>query len=395
MKRIYLDNAATTKTDEAAIKAMIPFYAELYGNPSSFHDFGLEAKDAVEKSRKIIAKSINADENEIVFTSGGTESDNLAIKGIAHANKDKGNHIITSKIEHHAILYTCNALEKEGFNVTYVNVDEEGIVKFDEIEKAITDKTILISIMHANNEIGSIQPIEKIGEIAKRHNVLFHTDAVQSFTKEKIDVKKTNVDLISFSSHKIHGPKGVGALFIKKGTKLKKLSDGGHHEFNKRAGTENVPGIVGFAKAVEISKKENIEKIRKLRDHMIQEILKKIPDTKLNGSKTQRLANNINISFKYLEGESLLLHLNNKGIAVSTGSACTSDSLEPSHVITSIGVPHEEAHGSIRFTLSKYTTKEEIDYTVKNLVPIVKTLRQMSPLKSGKIYSEIKGHHHC
>lgn len=398
MKKIYLDNGATTKTDEQTIKAMLPYFTKEYGNPSSVHTFGESAKTAVDESRKTIAKALNADFKEIIFTSGGTESDNMAIRGIAYANKNRGKHIITSRIEHHAVLNTCAALEKEGFIITYVNIDKEGIVNLAEIERAITDKTILITIMHANNEIGTIQPIDKIGEIAAKHQVYFHTDAVQSFTKEPIDVKKINVDLISMSAHKIHGPKGIGALYIKRGVNIQKLVEGGHHEFNKRAGTENVPGIVGFAKAVATAEKEKKKqaKIAALRDYLVKNILKNIPDSSLNGSHTRRLAFNANIAFKYVEGESLLLHLNEKGIAVSTGSACTSNSLEPSHVLLALGIPREEAHGTIRFTLSKYTTKQEIDYVIKTIQPIVKTLRKMSPLVgSTKKYDEvIHGHDH-
>ncbi len=396
MKKIYLDNGATTRVDDKAVKAMLPYFSKEYGNASSVHDFGEEARTAIDASRRTIAKAINADFKEIIFTSGGTESDNLALRGIAYANKSRGKHIITSRIEHHAILNTCASLEKEGFTITYINVDKEGIIDLKQLERAITPQTILITIMHANNEIGTIQPIEKIGELAAKHQVYFHTDAVQSFTKEPIDVKKINIDLISMSAHKIHGPKGIGALYIKRGVNIQKLVEGGHHEFNKRAGTENVPGIVGFAKAVEIASKEEKKQknIAKLRDYLVKSILKKIPDSSLNGSATKRLSFNANIAFKYVEGESLLLHLNEKGIAVSTGSACTSNSLEPSHVLLALGIPREEAHGTIRFTLSKYTTKQEIDYVIKTIAPIVTTLRKMSPLVgSTKKYSDIIDHH--
>ncbi len=395
MKRVYLDNAATTQADDAVVKAMMPYFSKHYGNASSIHLFGESAKDALDEARRTIAKELNADEKEIIFTSGGTESDNLAIRGIAYANAARGKHIITSKIEHHAVLNTCAALEKEGFAVTYLDVDKDGIIDMKQLERAITDKTVLVSVMHANNEIGVIQPIERIGEIAIQNQVHFHTDAVQSFTKEKIDVKRINVDLISMSAHKIHGPKGVGALYVRRGVNLKRLSEGGHHEFNRRPGTENVPAIVGFAKAVELSRKENKRKIAELRDYLVRSILSKVPDAKYNGHQRSRLANNASISFKFIEGESLLLHLSERGIAVSTGSACTSDSLEPSHVLLAIGIPHETAHGTIRFTLSRHTTKKEIDYLIKTIVPIIRTLREMSPLtNSKKKYDEIVHVHH-
>ena len=393
--KVYLDNGATTKVDDEVLKAMMPYFNEKYGNASSLHEYGREAKDAMDNARKIIADKINAEPEEIMFTSGGTESDNFAIKGVAYANKHKGNHIITSKTEHHAVLYSCKQLEKEGFRVTYLDVDNDGFIKLEELKKAINDKTILVSINHANNEIGTIQEIEKIGKICKEKNVYLHTDAVQSFTKVPIDVEKMNIDLISMSAHKLHGPKGVGALFVKKGTKIQKLADGGSHEFNKRAGTENISGIVGFGKAVELMEEKHISYMIKLRDILINMIMNEITDVKFNGAKEKRLCNNINISFKYIEGESLLLHLDMKGIAVSTGSACSSKSLEPSHVLLAIGLPHEIAHGSIRFTLSKYTTKEDIDYTLKNLKEIVENLRKISPLnKDFKYNKEEYGHSH-
>lgn len=381
--KVYLDNGATTQVREEVVKAMTPYFTNVYGNASSLHEFGRQAKKALEESRAKIAKAINAKAEEIVFTSGGTESDNLAVKGTAYANKNKGNHIITSKIEHPAILSTCKELEREGFKITYVNVDKQGIIDLKELEKNITDKTILITIMHANNEIGTIQPIDEIAEIAKKHKIIFHSDAVQSFTKVPIDVKSIGLDLMSFSAHKIHGPKGVGALYRKKGTKLSKQMYGGHHEFDKRAGTENIPGVVGFAKAVEEAIKnvdKRIKHMTELRDILIDKIIKNIPYTQLNGSKDKRLCNNVNISFNFIEGESLLMRLDMKGIAVSTGSACSSQSLTPSHVLMAIGLKHEIAHGTIRFTLSEYNTKEEIDYTVKNLIEIVKNLREISPL---------------
>jgi cysteine desulfurase len=378
--KVYLDNAATTKTAPEVVEAMKPFFTETYGNASSIHSFGEAAKEALESAREKIAKIINADPDEIIFTSGGTESNNLAIKGIACALKSKGNHIVTSAFEHHAVLHACQALEKEGFAVTYVGVDKDGIVKLDDLKKAIKKETTLVTIMHANNEIGTIQQIDKIGKICKEKNVLFHSDIVQSFTKVPIDVKKINIDIASISAHKFHGPKGVGALYIRRGVKLHQLFDGGAQEFGIRPGTENVAGAVGFAKAAELVTKKDIESMAKLRDRLISELLK-IPGTRLNGSRESRLCNNANISFEYIEGEALLLSLDDKGVAVSTGSACTSHKLEPSHVLLSLGLKPEQSHGSIRFSLSKYTTGEEIDYTVKVVNEVVEKLRAMSPFK--------------
>ena len=380
--KVYLDNAATTKTAPEVAKAMQPYFTKVYGNASSLHKFGRDAKDALEHSREIIAKKINALPEEIIFTSCGTESDNLAIKGIAYSF-GKG-HIITSKIEHPAILETCKQLEKEGFKVTYLDVDEEGRVNLEQLKKNITKETILVTIMHANNEIGTIEPIEEIGNLCKEKNVIFHTDAVQSFTKVPIDVRKTNIDLISMSSHKIHGPKGVGALFVRNElkNKLKKQNTGGHHEFDLRAGTENIPGIVGFAKAVELTNDGHIEHMKKLRDTLIKGLLE-IKETQLNGPIEKRLCNNVSVSFHFIEGESILLRLDAKGIAVSTGSACSSQSLEPSHVLIAIGLKHEIAHGTIRFSLSRFTTEKEIDYTIKNVKKIVENLRKISPLYKG------------
>lgn len=377
--KVYFDNGATTMVDKEVVKAMQPYFTEKFGNASSLHNFGQEAKEALEKSREVIAKRINADPNEIIFTSGGTESDNLAIKGIAYANKDK-NHIITTKIEHHAVEKTCEALEKQGFKMTWLDVDKDGFIDLEKLKKEITEKTILVSIIHGNNEIGTIQDIETIGKLCKEKNIYFHTDAVQSFTKTEIDVKKQNITLATFSAHKIHGPKGIGALYIKKGTKLKKLIHGGPQENNLRAGTENIPYIVGFAKAVELAKQEDCKEMEKLRDYFIEKVEKEIPEVKLNGSRKERLCNNINIIFKYIEGEALLLRLDDQGIAVSTGSACSSRELKPSHVLTAIGVPPAMAHGSIRFTLSRFTTKEELDYTIKHLKEVVQELRNLSPL---------------
>jgi cysteine desulfurase len=394
---IYLDNGATTKVDKEVVEAMQPYFTKIYGNASSLHSSGQEAKRALEKARETIAKEINAEPDEIIFTSGGTESDNIALQEIAYTNKDKGNHIITTKIEHPAIEKTCNALDKDGFKITYLDVDKDGLINLEQLKKEITKSTILVSIIHANNEIGTIQDIEKIGKICKLSNesekglgnsknfqsekgIYFHTDSVQSFTKVPIDVKKQNIDLASFSSHKIHGPKGIGALYIKKGIKIHPLMHGGSQEHQLRAGTENIPGIIGFEKAIEIAKKEDIKKMETLRDYFIEKVQKEIPETVLNGSKTKRLCNNINITFKFIEGEALLLRLDDKGIAVSTGSACSSRELKPSHVLTAMGIPAATAHGSIRFTLSKFTTKEELDYTITHLKEAVKDLRALSPL---------------
>lgn len=383
MIKAYLDNGATTKTDPEVIKVMQKFFSEKYGNASSLHELGRDARKAVEDARKTIARSINAEPEEIIFTSGGTESDNLAIKGIMeHCVAGKGKHMITSKIEHPAVLNTCRCLQKQGIKVTYLDVDKNGIIDLDQLKRSIIKETALVSIMHANNEIGTIQPIKKIGKICHEKNITFHTDAVQSYTKENIDVKDMGIDLASFSGHKIHGPKGIGFLYKKKGIHICPLINGGSHESGLRPGTENVPGIVGLAKAVEISKKADLKNMETLRDKLIGE-LKKIPESILNGHDTKRLSNNVNFCFKYIEGESLLLHLDSKGIEASTGSACSSHSLEPSHVLTAIGLPAEIAHGSLRLTLSKYTTEEEIDYTVKRVKEVVSNLRKISPLWKG------------
>lgn len=381
MKRIYLDHAATTPLAPEVFEAMKPYFFEKFGNASSLHSFGQEARDAVENSRKIAAKFLGARPNEIVFTSGGTESNNLAIKGIAFANKTRGNHIITSKIEHHAILEPCHWLEKHGFKITYLNVDEDGLVNPADVKKAITKDTILVSIMHANNEIGTIEPIEEIGKICKKHKVYFHTDAVQSFGKIPIDVKKMNIDLLTASSHKLYGPKGVGLLYLNQNVKIEPILHGGGHESGMRSGTENVAGIVGFAKAIELARarmKAEAERETKLRDKLINEILK-IQGTQLNGHPLQRLPNNVNVSIKGIEGEALLIRLNEKGIAVSTGSACSTKSLEPSHVLKAIGLTDEEAHGSLRITLGKDNTEQEINYFLELLPKIVKSLRKISP----------------
>ncbi len=383
MERVYLDHSATTQTDPDVAKVMCDFMVNHYGNPSSVHSFGREAKKAMEDARERIAKCIGAEPTEIIFTSGGTEADNIAIRGTAMANKKRGNHIITSTIEHHAILDTCKALEREGFEVTYIPVDEEGLIRVDEIEKAITDKTILISIMHANNEIGTIQPIKDIGALAKAKGILFHSDTVQSVGKIPVDVNELNVDMLSISAHKFYGPKGVGCLYMRKGARVLPISFGGAQERKRRPGTENVAGVVGFALALENainSIEEQMAAQTKLRDKLIDTITEMIPYVKLNGHRTNRLPNNVNFSYRFIEGESLLLSLDMKGIAASSGSACTSGSLDPSHVLLAIGLPHEIAHGSVRMTLGKDNTEDQIDYVLEVLPEIVERLRSMSPL---------------
>jgi len=383
MKTIYLDNAATTKVDKEVEKIIKKYSTLEYGNASSSHHKGFAARKAIDTARKIIADSIGANPKEIIFTSGGTESNNLALKGIAFANKDKGNHIIISKIEHDCVLNAAKWLETQGFNVTYLNVDAEGFISINELEKAITDKTILVSIIHGNNEIGTIQDLEKIGAVCRNRQVLFHTDACQSYTKTELNVNKHNLDLVTLNAHKIHGPKGVGALYIRKGIKITPLNHGGGHEFGIRNGTENVAGIAGFARAVQIgiSKMSKIKIMSGLRDHFIEKALE-IPDTKLNGPKgDKRLCNNANISFRYVEGESIVAMLDLKGICTSTGSACSSHTLDPSHVMMALEENPERAHGSIRFSISRDTTKKEIDYTLKELKKIIAKLREISPLR--------------
>ena len=383
MKTIYLDNNATTKTDEEVVKAMMPYLLDNYGNPSSIYKIGRENRKAIEESREKVAQILNCNPTEIYFTSGGSESDNTAIRGIAYNYIKKGKHIITSKIEHPAVLETCKQLEKEGFEVTYIGVKENGIIDLDELKKAIKPSTVLITIMFANNEIGTIQPIEEIGKIAKENNIFFHTDAVQAVGSIPIDVKKLNIDSLSLSAHKFYGPKEIGVLYVKKGVQFNKLINGGHQERNKRAGTENVAGIVGLAKAMELAYQnleEHNKKIKELRDYYVKQVKEKIPYIRINGDLEKRLPGNSNISFRYIEGESLLLNLDLKGICASSGSACTSGSLDPSHVLLAIGLPHEIAHGSLRISIGKYNTKEEIDYVVENLVEIVARLREMSPL---------------
>ena len=379
---IYMDNSATTPVRKEVAEELIPYLIENFGNPSSIYDLGKTSKDAVENARKKVASAIGAEENEIFFTSGGTESDNWAIKGIAFANRNKGKHIITSSIEHHAVLHTCEWLEGQGFEVTYLPVDKYGMVSPEDLKNAIQDDTILISIMLANNEIGTIQPVEEIGKIARENRVYFHTDAVQAIGHVPIDVQKMNIDLLSLSGHKFQGPNGCWALYIRKGTKIETLLHGGAQERKRRAGTENVPAIAGLGKAIELATSE-IEESNKtllaLRERLIKGLLK-IPKTHLNGHPTQRLANNVNVTFEYIEGESLLLLLNAKGIYASTGSACNSSSLEPSHVLTACGVPHEIVHGSLRLSLGKMNTEKDVDRVLAILPEIVQKLRNMSPL---------------
>lgn len=380
---IYLDNAATTKARAEVVEAMLPYFSEQFGNPSSVYGFASENRKVVSDSRDIIAKSIGADSSEIYFTSGGTESDNWALIATAEAYKDKGNHIITTTIEHHAILHTCEYLKKRGYEITYVDVDEDGVIKLDELKKAIRPTTILISVMFANNEIGTLQPIKEIGEIAKENKILFHTDAVQAYTQINMDVNELNIDMLSASGHKIYGPKGIGFLYIKKGVKIRSFLHGGAQERRRRAGTENVPAIVGMAKAVEINMEtlnERVEKEVYLRDLFIEKVLAEVPYTRVNGHKTNRLPNNVNFGFQFIEGESLLIMLDMAKICASSGSACTSGSLDPSHVLLAIGLPHEIAHGSLRLSLSHENTEEEVLYTVEKVKDVVARLREMSPL---------------
>lgn len=382
-KLIYLDHAATTQTRPEVVEKMLPYFTEKFGNPSAVYGFAAENKAAISEARDIIAKSLNTADSNIYFTAGGSESDNWALKATADAYKDKGNHIITTKIEHHAILHTCEYLEEHGYEITYLDVDENGIVKLDELEAAIRPTTILISVMFANNEIGSIQPIKEIGEIAKKHDVLFHTDAVQAYGNVAIDVEDMHIDMLSASGHKLGGPKGIGFLYIRRGVKIRSFVHGGAQERKRRAGTENVPGIVGFGKAAEIAVatlEERTKKETELRDYFIQRIMNEIPYVRLNGDQTKRLPNNINLSFRFIEGESLLIMLDMKGICASSGSACTSGSLDPSHVLLAIGLPHEIAHGSLRLTLGEENTKEDMDFVADQLKEIVTKLRSMSPL---------------
>lgn len=382
-KLIYMDNAATTPVKPEVLDAMLPYFTEKFGNPSSIYSISSENKKAITDAREVIAKTINTTPENIYFTAGGSESDNWALKATADAYASKGKHIITTKIEHHAILHTCEYLETKGFEITYLDVDENGLVKLDELTAAIRPDTILISVMFANNEIGTIEPIAEIGKIAHEHGILFHTDAVQAYTQVPIDVEAMNIDMMSTSGHKINGPKGIGFLYIRKGVKIKSFIHGGAQERHRRAGTENVTGIIGLAKAAEIAtanmKERTAEEI-KVRDHLIERIEKEIPYAKLNGDRVKRLPNNVNFSFQFVEGESMLILLDSKGICASSGSACTSGSLDPSHVLLAIGLPHEIAHGSLRLTISDQITMEDADYVVDNLKEIVNHLREMSPL---------------
>ena len=382
-KIIYLDNAATTKPKQEVVDAMVPYFTSYYGNASTVYELGSESKKAIAIARDTIAKALNTTSDTIYFTAGGSESDNWALKSVCDAYGEQGGHIITSKIEHHAILHTCEYLEKQGFDITYLDVDENGVVDLQQLEDSIREDTLLISIMFANNEIGTIEPIKEIGAIAKKHKILFHTDAVQAFGQISIDVEELGIDLLSASGHKVYGPKGIGFLYIRKGVKIKSFVHGGAQERNRRAGTENVPAIVGFGKAVELAMgnlQDRMDKESKLRDYLIAQITERIPYTKVNGHLTDRLPNNVNVCFRFIEGESLLIMLDMRGICGSSGSACTSGSLDPSHVLLAIGLPHEIAHGSLRLTLSDETTKEELDETVDALVQIVERLRSMSPL---------------
>ncbi len=393
MDRIYLDNAGTTATAPEVVREMLPYFTDIYGNASSIHGTGRDARKALEAARRRVAAAIGAKPEEIYFTSGGSESDNWAIKGAAFANRNKGNHIITTQIEHHAVLHTCQWLEKQGFLVTYLPVDEYGLVSPADVENAITDQTILISVMAANNEIGTVEPIAEIAKIAKAHKVLFHTDAVQAVGAIPVNVETWQCDMLSLSGHKFHGPKGVGALYIRKGTRIDNFLHGGAQERGKRATTENVPGIVGLAAAIERAVKnqpENAARLSKMRDRLIDGILKEIPYTRLNGHPEKRLPGNVNVSVRFIEGEALLLRLDLAGIAASSGSACTSGSLDPSHVLLAIGLPHEIAHGSLRLSMSDLSTDEEIDEVLRVLPGIVKTLRDMSPLYEQFLKQEEK-----
>lgn len=388
-KRLYMDYAATTPAKQEVVDAMLPYFTETFGNPSSVHKFGREAKSVMNESREKVATLINAKREEVYFTGGGSEADNWAIRGVAHANRKKGNHIITCTIEHHAVLHTCQALEKDGFEVTYLKVDADGLIDLKELEASIKETTTLISIMFVNNEIGTVQPVKEIGEIAKAHGVYFHTDAVQALGNVAIDVDELNIDLLSVSSHKIYGPKGIGALYIRKGVRITNLIEGGAQERKRRAGTENVPGIVGFAKACELANENfdsHVEHLLTLRNRLWKGIEGSIPYIKFNGHPEKRHPGNVNVCFEFIEGESLLLSLDLVGIGGSSGSACTSGSLDPSHVLMAIGLKHDIAHGSLRLTIGDFTTEEDIDYIIENLIPIVDRLRSMSPL-----YEKVQG----
>ena len=388
MREVYLDYAATTPVKQEVLEEMLPYFTEMYGNPSSLYTKRFEAKEALMQARSRVASLIGAKEREIFFTSGGTEADNWAVIGAAKSRKSKGNHIITSKIEHHALLHTCEFLEKEGYEVTYLDVDKDGLISLEQLKNAITDKTILISIMMANNEVGTIQPIKEIAAIAKEHGILVHTDAVQALGNIPIDVKDLCVDMLSISAHKIYGPKGVGALYIRRGLVITNLLHGGAQEYRKRSGTENLPGIVGFGKACELAEKSlesHIKKITELRDYFLSGIMSNIPDVEINGSMEHRLPGNLNLVFNYIEGEAMLLYMDLRGIYASTGSACSSASFTPSHVLQAMGVPIEKAYSSIRFTIGDFTTKEDIDYAVKEITEIVEKLRSFSPFDKDHV----------
>ncbi|MDD4584155.1 MAG: cysteine desulfurase NifS [Eubacteriales bacterium] len=388
VRQVYLDYSATTPVKNKVLEEMLPYFSENFGNPSSLYQIGFKSKDAITLARSRVAQLIGAEDKEIYFTSSGTEADNWAVIGTAKKLKPKGNHIITSKIEHHALLHTCEYLEKEGYQVTFLNVDKKGMVSLEELERAITDRTILISIMFANNEVGTIQPIKEIAKIAKKHGVLFHTDGVQALGNLPIDVKELNVDMMSISAHKIYGPKGVGALYIRKGLTIPNLIHGGGQENKKRAGTENVPGIVGFGKAASLADENlasHIEKVRTLRDYFISQITTRIEDVVVNGDMEHRLPGNANLIFKYIEGEALLLYMDTKGIFASTGSACSSATFSPSHVLSAMGLPLEQVYSSIRFTVGDFTTKEDIDYAVDEIVEMVEKLRAFSPYNKDNV----------
>lgn len=393
MKNVYMDYAATTFVKPEVLDAMLPYFTEKFGNPSSFYEVSRITSKAIDEARAKVAKALNCEPSEIYFTGGGSEADNWAIKGIASAHKNKGNHIITTKIEHHAVLHTCEYLEKLGFEITYLDVDSEGFINLEDLKNAITDKTILVSIMFANNEIGTLQPIKEIGQICKERGVYFHTDAVQAVGNVPIDVKNMNIDMLSLAGHKIYGPKGIGVLYIRKGIRIHNLIHGGGQERGRRAGTENIAGIIGISKAIELATEnlpEHMAKLTKLRDKLIDGLLK-IPYSRLNGPRgDKRLPGNVNICFKYIEGESILLSLDFEGVAASSGSACTSGSLDPSHVLLAIGLPHEIAHGSLRLTMGDYTTEEDVDYVLEVLPPIIQRLRNMSPLWEEKLLEGVK-----
>ena len=392
-KVIYLDNAATTKTRPEVVEAMLPYFTEYYGNPSSVYEFSTPVKKAVAQAREILAASIGAKPNEIYFTAGGSEADNWAIKATADAYQNKGKHIITSRVEHHAVLHTCQYLEQHGFEVTYLDVDEHGVVKLEDLKAAIRPDTILITIMFANNEIGTIQPVKEIGQIAREHGILFHTDAVQAYGHVPVNVDEYCIDMLSTSGHKINGPKGIGFLYIRTGVKIRSFVHGGAQERKRRAGTENVPGIVGYGEAAKLAMapmEERAAKESSLRDYLMERIMKEVPYTRINGDCKMRLPNNANFAFQFIEGESLLIMLDGKGICGSSGSACTSGSLDPSHVLLAIGLPHEIAHGSLRLTLSEENTREEMDYVVENIKAIVQRLRDMSPLYEDFVKNQAK-----